>query len=196
MPLDNFDHEPYVEPEELKADEFGKKKPEALNWFYLEDDPPENVPDEIYNARAADLNMQERALRERWPIAPDKRAQMIAQAEEIVRLAKSPRTKLAAMKVLLMADALNLRDSEQPGQHLHLHAANQESVKDVAKRLMMDSKYISFLRTLEEGEKATESIDGRPEVEDNTDFNQVLKEAGESNAKVTIDDGIDPKRKD
>jgi len=200
MPLDDLNNqEPYVEPQELRRDEFGRKILEPLNWHFLEDDPVEVIPDEIYNAKAADLNMQEKALRERWPITPEKRAEMIARAQEIVQLAKSPRTKLAAMKVLLMADAMNLKSEEQPGQHLHLHSGSQDSAKDVAKRLMMDTKYIAFLRTLEDGEKlSTESVDGEEVPEDNAglDFDQVLKEASEGNAKVSVDDGINERRKD
>lgn len=191
--------EPYIEPGELDRDEFGKKILEPLNWYWMDDEPVESVPEEIYNAKASDLNMQERAIRERWPITPEKRAEMIQRAQEIMQLAKSPRTKLAAMKVLLMADAMNLKSEEQPGQHLHLHSGSQENAKDVAKRLMMDTKYIAFLRALD-GNESTEgkSIDGTEEPVNNAsvDFDQVSKEASEGNAKVSVDDGADIRGKD
>jgi hypothetical protein len=190
MTLDDLNNqEPYVEMGEMRRDEFGRKILEPLNWHYLEDDPVESVPDEIYNAKAGDLLMQERAIRERWPITPEKRAEMIARAQEIVQLAKSPRTKLAAMKVLLMADAMNLKSEEQPGQHLHIHGGEQESAKDVAKKLMMDTKYISFLRALESNDKQEESVDGEasPANNESIDFNQITTEAGEGNAKVSDD---------
>jgi len=191
MSPDEFrNQEPYVEPGELQEDEFGNKILEPLNWVYLEDDPVEKVPSEIYNAKAGDLNMEERAIRERWPITPEKRAEMIARAQEIVQLAKSPRTKLAAMKVLLMADAMNLKSEEQPGQHLHLHGGQQENAKDVARRLMMDSKYIAFLRTLDDSSKTEgELIDGSQNQVDNAvvNFDEVTREAAEKNAKVADD---------
>jgi hypothetical protein len=199
MPIDDLNNqEPFVEPGELRVDEFGKKILEPLNWHYFDDDPVESVPDEIYNARASDLNMQERAIRERWPITPEKRAEMIARAQEIVQLAKSPRTKLAAMKVLLMADAMNLKSEEQPGQHVHIHGGEQESAKDVARKLMMDTKYIAFLRTLEDNEKAQEeSVDDVSSVENNLpiDFNQISKEAGETNAEASDQYRADEGRK-
>lgn len=190
-PIDDLNNqEPYVEPGELNRDEFGNYIMEPLNWVYLEDDPVEKIPLEIYNAKAGDLQMEERAIRERWPITPEKRAEMIARAQEIVQLAKSPRTKLAAMKVLLMADAMNLKSEEQPGNHLHLHGGQQENAKDVARRLMMDTKYISFLRTLEDNSKTEEeSVDGLPVPENNAvvDFDDITKEAGEGNAEVAND---------
>lgn len=200
MPIDDLNNqEPYVEPGELNKDAFGRYIREPLNWFYLEDEPAENVPPEIYNAKAGDLLMEERAIRERWPITPEKRAEMIARAQEIVQLAKSPRTKLAAMKVLLMADAMNLKSEEQPGQHLHIHGGQQESAKDVARKLMMDTKYIAFLRTLDDNEKTSEeSVDGVEAVENNStiDFNQITKEAGETNAQASDQYRADEGRKD
>jgi hypothetical protein len=55
------------------------------------------------------LGLVERALRNRFPVSDAIRELVVSQAVAIIRWAKNPRTQLAAMRVLLAADALNVR---------------------------------------------------------------------------------------
>jgi hypothetical protein len=82
----------------------------------------------------SDLALYRKAVRERWPIDPAKRPAIV---EEMVRLVEAPgadegepsevdhRTRVAAAKVLLEMDRLNLeqekRDLEIPDRVVHEH---------------------------------------------------------------------------
>jgi hypothetical protein len=58
----------------------------------------------------SDMDYVEKALRKQWPIEPEIRALVIMQAEKIIcNPDMSDRWRILAMKVLLAADALNIR---------------------------------------------------------------------------------------
>lgn len=56
------------------------------------------------------LNRQARALDQRWPLTPEQRAEIVQTALELLRDGKSAqRTRLAAARVLVAADQVNVR---------------------------------------------------------------------------------------
>lgn len=149
--------------------EFGRKIFAHPSWW-TDDGLDCGSSNPFGDAKTSDMNLMVRAMTERWPITQEKREEMILAAQEVMRLSKSPRTKLAAMKVLLMADALNVR-TDTGGNHLHLH--NEQPIvdtKDIAKKLMMDPKYISFLRQLDTEPKVLNDAS-------DVDFNEITREA-------------------
>lgn len=167
--------------------EFGRKIPAPASWW--KDEPESDIPESVREARPSDLNLMVRAMSERWPITPEKRDEMIQAAQEVMRSAKSARTKLAAMKVLLMADALNVRTEDSGGNHLHLHGqAPVDNTKEVAKKLMMDPKYISFLRQLDSEPKVCKDSE-------EVDFEQVQQEF-ERDGDLPVLEGMPVERRD
>jgi len=187
--FDKLDY--YVEPSDGEAtrDETGRKIIVPVNWWW-DDIPDESIPDRVKDVRATDMTTISKAMSERWPITPEKRQEMIELAQEVMKFAKSPRTKLAAMKVLLMADALNVRgDSGPGGNHLHLHGEGpKQDPKEVAKQLMMDPKYISFLRQLDGNE---------PEANDGSvDFKELQEAVREESEDLSALEGTTAKRRD
>jgi hypothetical protein len=62
------------------------------------------------------LAVAERALRDGWPLTPEVRAEVIAEALRMLRSSPSERTRLMAMRVLLMADGLNARRESNPDE--------------------------------------------------------------------------------
>jgi hypothetical protein len=56
-----------------------------------------------------DLALERRAFREGWPITPEVRQQVVDEALNILQTARSPARRLAAARVLIAADTVNVR---------------------------------------------------------------------------------------
>jgi hypothetical protein len=55
------------------------------------------------------MAMVRRAIREEWPISPATKAAVVEQMDRIVRRTRNNRDKIAAAKVLVAADGVNVR---------------------------------------------------------------------------------------
>src|SRR5262245_18984668 len=80
-----------------------------------------------------DLALARRAFREGWPITPEIRQEVVGRVLGILRAAKSPSRQLCAARVLIAADALNVRREANDVQE---STAESTSVRDVAARLL------------------------------------------------------------
>jgi hypothetical protein len=56
-----------------------------------------------------DLALERRAFQEGWPITPEVRQQVVDEAINILQTAKSTARRLAAVRVLIAADSVNVR---------------------------------------------------------------------------------------
>lgn len=56
--------------------------------------------------------MQERAIRERWPIPDEARPQVVGRLVKVVAKSKSDREAIAASRALISADKLNLEQEK------------------------------------------------------------------------------------
>lgn len=97
------------------------------------------------HAGKANMRLIRRAIKNRWPIPEELRAKVVEQMGLIVEMGDSDRDKVAAAKVLVAADSLNLKSEEleTPQQHEHLHvvaaADDQRSrLAGIAERLGVD----------------------------------------------------------
>ena len=87
--------------------------------------------------RRSDMQLVARAIRNRWPVSGKMRRRAVTKMDELLD-SGSEETAVAAAKVLLAADALNVRleESDKPqAPHLHLHApANHEETTEADAR--------------------------------------------------------------
>lgn len=63
----------------------------------------------------ADIKLWRRALREGWPISADDRNTIIRDMMDAFILAKSPRDKINAAKVIMLGDSLNVKRASMIG---------------------------------------------------------------------------------
>ena len=62
-----------------------------------------------YENKRSEFRMEARAIRERWPIPPAARVNLLRRVLEVLRDEKSTkRDKIAAARVIIQADGLNL----------------------------------------------------------------------------------------
>jgi hypothetical protein len=96
---------------------------------------PEEVPNVLTDGPRGGIRTRlvdfERALRNDWPISKDVRDAAIAALKDIVANAKSQRTKIRAVSVLIQADALNARreSNDQPPPIPPEHAKSDEATE-------------------------------------------------------------------
>lgn len=103
----------------------------------------------------ADLKMIERAQRQGWGISQKRRAAVVSKMSELVEKATDNRTKVGAAKVLVQADAINVK-REQLAQKDEHHAAGQTLHVDHSGGLVVgvlrdtvinDPRYLEYLRS-------------------------------------------------
>jgi hypothetical protein len=119
----------------------------------------------------------ERALRERWPIPPDRRIEILESLMQIVSdRTASPRERTSAAKALLHADQLNVEQEkmEQLDEHEYrarlVQLARQLPLGEVAR--LADERGISL-----DGEAA----EGRTDAASNADGTQESGSEGHRN---------------
>jgi hypothetical protein len=87
------------------------------------DDTPEGGLGE--DLSRSDVRLVARAVRQRWPIPDQVRARLVKNLALIVQESEDERAVVAAAKVLVAADVLNLeqekRDLKLPDLHVHHH---------------------------------------------------------------------------
>ncbi|WP_437188290.1 hypothetical protein SH668x_001728 [Planctomicrobium sp. SH668] len=78
-----------------------------------------------------DLRLIRRAIRNDWPVSPQLRASILTKMSEVLQESPDPRCLVAAAKVVVAADrinvareALDMRDEHKKIPDLHLHADN------------------------------------------------------------------------
>jgi hypothetical protein len=59
--------------------------------------------------KQSDLTLSERAIRQGWPLSPEKRQQIIEECARLALHASRERDRIQAMRVLVMMDSLNIR---------------------------------------------------------------------------------------
>lgn len=134
-------------------------------------------------AGKGNMRMIQRAIKERWPISDTIRQQLIGQMAQIVSRSGNQRDIIAAAKVLVSADLVNLKDKQielsqqpkSPGKVQLLNVTNnvgigmvsgpapvQEEVTNnniaasLRHQILNDSTYLEFLRQSGMGPAATE----------------------------------------
>ena len=84
--------------------------------------------------QTSDTRLAERAVRERWPIPAEVRAKLPAMLAGIIDDAEaSPRNKIAAARVLLTADGLNLEQEQRDagGETVNVNVRGAVEVREV-----------------------------------------------------------------
>lgn len=95
------------------------------------------------------LRLLARAIRERWPISEDVRARVVNQMSKVVDGSPEERNVIAAARVLVQADACNLREQalDQPQTVLHHHSgAVGVGIVELRQEVLHDPNYLEFLR--------------------------------------------------
>lgn len=95
-------------------------------------------------ATAADVQLVQHALHERWPISRRKRKRIVNELYRLVEGAEDETTRVAASNALKGMDALNITEKKSPSQHVHFHGAN---AGQQASPVAFDPDYAEFLRT-------------------------------------------------
>jgi len=108
-----------------------------------QDDRPNNGPP----ATAADLQLVQRGINERWPMGRKARRRAVRVLNEIIRnpLMKAE-VKVSAISTLAKIDGVNVSDRKGSGakhQHLHLHGGQADGG---AKPHEFDPDYAEYLR--------------------------------------------------
>jgi hypothetical protein len=81
----------------------------------------------------SDLRLAERALRDRYPMDAARREFIVQEAERLARTSLSERVRIAALRVLLAADAINVR---REANAVEDHSAEREAALNALREWM------------------------------------------------------------
>ena len=72
--------------------------------------------------RRRELNLVRRAIKERWPIAPDDRLAILDRLVNVVKNTEDDRSAVAAARAVIAADSLSLAEEKQrEGQNVNVN---------------------------------------------------------------------------
>lgn len=119
---------------------------------------PDGLPMESLN----DIKLTCRAVRERWPMSTDARAQVVESLRRVIQFGKSASVKIKAVRALALLDAINLKSEQEPPpiptQENYAHA-NLTDAEQRRTRLSAISARLGIGGVVVEGSATTPAAD-------------------------------------
>lgn len=106
----------------------------------------------------ADAAMVRRAIREDWPLTPEIRRMIVSQMALVAGRSGDERNRIAAAKVLVAADSVNVRrealdqadEHHAEGETVNHQVTGGIVIADLRREVLADADYLEFLRRQDE----------------------------------------------